>query len=53
MLACKIVLVINFFLSHSGSIKCILESAETARFGKSDYRTLSLINGVAYWWWNT
>lgn len=46
MLACKIVLVITFFLSHSASIKCILESAETAGFGKSDYGTLSLLNGV-------
>lgn len=44
MLACKILLAIKFFLSHSVSIKCILESAEIAGFGKSEYGTLHLLN---------
>lgn len=44
MLACKILLAIKFFLRHSASINCVLESAETAGFGKSDYETLLLLN---------
>lgn len=44
MLACKILLAIKFFLSHSASIKSVFESAETASFGKSDYGILLLLN---------